>query len=440
MYRILKKLFLMFVCLIPLSSLHGTQPVGVDNFMKQASNLFGQIQDTAYKASKAFYEKQIELQEAVEKRFFSDREAVIAEIAEKKAAKDNNLQTLTHVRLELSDNDREKIRLESRKQNTVDVDRAIARLKDREQALVKRDLELDKELIELKDTLNHAQDGLKAAEQATIGATKQAADFLKKVAFGDKEAQEAERLKAIEEKLKNDADKAVRIANHDKTLQAEKERLERLLAFIKDPESIKPVFKYTSLATISVIGGYFTIKKGVEIGGNYLDSLIGKPKLIRESNMEFSLLTQLKYQLFGKKNKFSKLENIIVNPEVEKQLKSIALGARKSSEKKIPFVHVILQGPPGVGKTMFAKALAEYAGFNYLILSGADARQFKDEVALAELNKLFDRIENTYGQFVVFVDEADAMLPQRTPELSEAKTNIVTTFLSRVEKQTSNKY
>ena len=93
--------------------------------------------------------------------------------------------------------------------------------------------------------------------------------------------------------------------------------------------------------------------------------------------------------------------------------------------------HLTHSGPPGTGKTMFARKLAQHSGLDYAILTGGDIAPLGRD-AVTELHKLFDWAKTSRRGLLLFVDEADAFLQSReTTFISEDQRNALNAFLFR---------
>jgi ATPase family AAA domain-containing protein 3A/B len=119
----------------------------------------------------------------------------------------------------------------------------------------------------------------------------------------------------------------------------------------------------------------------------------------------------------------------VLEPSLDEQLRKIAVSTAHTKKNRAPFRHLLLHGPPGTGKTMFAKGLAYQSGLEYAILTGADIAPLGRD-AVTELHKLFDWAKTSRKGLLVFVDEADAFLQSReTSKISEDQRNALNAFL-----------
>ena len=101
----------------------------------------------------------------------------------------------------------------------------------------------------------------------------------------------------------------------------------------------------------------------------------------------------------------------------------------------------MLHGAPGTGKTMFAKALAYYSGLDYALTSGSEFAKITDtNQAIKELRKLIDWADKSPNGVIIFVDEAESFLADRTlPTTTKWAQDMLNAFLSAVPKPTSDK-
>lgn len=73
---------------------------------------------------------------------------------------------------------------------------------------------------------------------------------------------------------------------------------------------------------------------------------------------------------------------------------------------------VLLEGPPGCGKTLIAKALSNTAGLNFLSVKGPEIlNKFQGE-SERRIREIFERAR-ACQPCLVFFDEIDAICPRR---------------------------
>ena len=73
---------------------------------------------------------------------------------------------------------------------------------------------------------------------------------------------------------------------------------------------------------------------------------------------------------------------------------------------------IILEGPPGNGKTLFAKALAEEAGLNFIATRGADFQGALMGMGAMKVKMLFKKARRKKPS-IVFIDEFDSIGEKR---------------------------
>lgn len=79
---------------------------------------------------------------------------------------------------------------------------------------------------------------------------------------------------------------------------------------------------------------------------------------------------------------------------------------------------IILAGPPGIGKTLMAKAVANEAKVNFIPCSGSDFVEMYVGVGAARVRKIFDEARKN-SPCIIFIDEIDALGARGNDQNSE---------------------
>jgi len=122
------------------------------------------------------------------------------------------------------------------------------------------------------------------------------------------------------------------------------------------------------------------------------------------------------------------LSNTFVH-EVERRAKELDK-IRGTAPVKWAGVNCLLYGPPGTGKTQLADAVATEAVSNIFIKAPSSAIMSK-YVGQSEKNlKLLFQMANDLGPSIIFMDECEAILCNRSKSNSQAMTNIASALLN----------
>lgn len=97
---------------------------------------------------------------------------------------------------------------------------------------------------------------------------------------------------------------------------------------------------------------------------------------------------------------------------------------------------VLLTGPPGVGKTLLAKAMAGEAGVPFLSASGSDFQEMYVGVGARRVRDLFSKAR-TNSRCVIFIDEFDGLARKRE-DAHEESARTLNAFLTEMDGFSSN--
>ncbi len=93
---------------------------------------------------------------------------------------------------------------------------------------------------------------------------------------------------------------------------------------------------------------------------------------------------------------------------------------------------VFLYGPPGCGKTLLAKALANESDANFYVISGPEIMSKFYGESEARLREIFQKAQET-SPSIIFIDEMDAIAPKREEVTGEVERRVVAQLLSLMD-------
>ena len=93
---------------------------------------------------------------------------------------------------------------------------------------------------------------------------------------------------------------------------------------------------------------------------------------------------------------------------------------------------VFLYGPPGCGKTLLAKALANESDANFTVISGPEIMSKFYGESEARLREIFQKAQET-SPSIIFIDEMDAIAPKREEVTGEVERRVVAQLLSLMD-------
>lgn len=207
-----------------------------------------------------------------------------------------------------------------------------------------------------------------------------------------------------------------------------------LQAFLSDWDKVVAGAAGASLLAV----GYFTAKRATGVTANYVQARLGKPSLVRDTSRT-PLFEAVKHPVKSIKKKMEKpqgaLSGIVLAPSLESRLRDVALATKNTKLNRGMYRNLLFHGPPGTGKTMFAKKLAMHSDMDYAVMTGGDVAPMGRDGVTA-VHKMFDWSQTSRKGLILFVDEADAFLRKRSSEtISEDLRATLNAFLYRTGEQ-----
>ncbi|KAM6166957.1 nuclear valosin-containing protein-like [Erethizon dorsatum] len=93
---------------------------------------------------------------------------------------------------------------------------------------------------------------------------------------------------------------------------------------------------------------------------------------------------------------------------------------------------VLLAGPPGCGKTLLAKAVANESGLNFISVKGPELLNMYVGESERAVRQVFQRAKNS-APCVIFFDEMDALCPRRSDKETGASVRVVNQLLTEMD-------
>jgi len=93
---------------------------------------------------------------------------------------------------------------------------------------------------------------------------------------------------------------------------------------------------------------------------------------------------------------------------------------------------VLLHGPPGCGKTLLARAVANESDANFYAINGPEIMSKFYGESEARMRKMFEDAEKN-APSILFIDEIDAIAPKRGEVTGEVERRVVAQLLASMD-------
>lgn len=124
--------------------------------------------------------------------------------------------------------------------------------------------------------------------------------------------------------------------------------------------------------------------------------------------------------------------------ELKSEMKKSVIDILQNPEKaerfgaKIPN-GMVLYGPPGCGKTFFAKHFAEEVGFNFILATPSTLKSRYINATQENIAKMFEDAEKN-APTIIFIDEINELLPKRDSDSHEMAKSAVNEMLAQMDR------
>ena len=126
--------------------------------------------------------------------------------------------------------------------------------------------------------------------------------------------------------------------------------------------------------------------------------------------------------------------------EVKRDMASVISEIKAGGKGGGKIKGIILEGPPGNGKTLFARALAEESGVNFIATKGADFQGAVMGLGAMKVKMLFNKAKHK-KPCIVFIDEFDSIGEKRNyagSGIDKENNRILTTLLNEMDGFSTN--
>lgn len=94
---------------------------------------------------------------------------------------------------------------------------------------------------------------------------------------------------------------------------------------------------------------------------------------------------------------------------------------------------ILLYGPPGCGKTFFAKCFAEEVGFNFMLIKPSTLKSRYVNATQENIAQMFKQAEEN-APTIIFIDEMNELVPNRDSDVHEMARSAVNEMLAQMDR------